>query len=321
MNYASDQLGAAFVKAVFDTRPGSGYDDLIAERYHFPDRYLPIARQAIGDWIVYREPRRGGGRSGYVAAAFVTAVEADPSLPGHSYARVAMFRAFDDVVGLDDGGRYREARLRDVGSRSRLGVALQGRSVRELAEEDFAAIVIAGIGTSLRPETIRATVPIEESLDPATNELIHAAIDEQKRRVVQILLNRKIRYAGFRSRVCAAYDDTCAITGLRIFDRARRAEVQAAHIWSVETGGPDIVQNGIALTATAHWLFDRHLISLTDDFGLLVSHNRIPSELQGLFAHQLERVHLPRDPAFWPHPAYVRRHRSEYLSAEPGKDF
>jgi putative restriction endonuclease len=33
----------------------------------------------------------------------------------------------------------------------------------------------------------------------------------------------------------------------------------------VAEGGPDVVQNGIALSATAHWLFDRHLIALTDD--------------------------------------------------------
>jgi putative restriction endonuclease len=44
------------------------------------------------------------------------------------------------------------------------------------------------------------------------------------------------------------------------------------------------VQNGLALSGTVHWLFDRHLISLTDDYRLLVSHNKVPAELRGLFA-------------------------------------
>ena len=61
-------------KGIFDTRSGSGYDDDIVERYHFPNRYLAIAQRFIGDWIVYREPLRGGGRSGYVATARVVRI-------------------------------------------------------------------------------------------------------------------------------------------------------------------------------------------------------------------------------------------------------
>src|ERR1700726_2622762 len=85
--------------------------------------------------------------------------------------------------------------------------------------------------------------------------------------------------------------------------------------WRVSQGGPDVVQNGIALSATVHWLFDRHLISLTDDLGLLVSHNKVPSELRPLFARQLDRIHLPADRRLWPHPAYVRRHREGFAAA------
>jgi putative restriction endonuclease len=57
------------MKAVFDTKAESGYDDDIVERYHFPNQYLPEIEKAIGDWIVYREPRRGGGSLGYFAVA------------------------------------------------------------------------------------------------------------------------------------------------------------------------------------------------------------------------------------------------------------
>ncbi|HKH66725.1 MAG TPA: HNH endonuclease, partial [Reyranella sp.] len=59
------------MKAVFDTKVASGYDDNIVERYHFPNDYLATAKKAVGDWIVYREPRRGGGSMGYIAVAWV----------------------------------------------------------------------------------------------------------------------------------------------------------------------------------------------------------------------------------------------------------
>lgn len=76
-----------------------------------------------------------------------------------------------------------------------------------------------------------------------------------------------------------------------------------------------MVQNGLALSGTAHWLFDRHLISLTDDYRLLVSHNKVPAELRGLFAAQMERIRLPRNEGLRPNPAYIRRYRESFMAA------
>jgi putative restriction endonuclease len=116
------------------------------------------------------------------------------------------------------------------------------------------------------------------------------------------------------SRSALPYDNRCALTGLRIMNGGGKAEVQAAHIWPVASGGPDVVQNGLALSGTVHWLFDRHLISLTDDYRLLVSHNKVPAELRGLFAKQMDRIHLPTDSKLWPRPAYIARHREAFNS-------
>lgn len=91
--------------------------------------------------------------------------------------------------------------------------------------------------------------------------------------------------------------------------------MQAAHIWPVAEGGPDTIQNGIALSATVHWLFDRHLISLTDNYGLLVSHNKVPSEIRVLFEKHAHRIHLPDDRQLWPHPAYIAKHREAFVNA------
>ncbi|KAK0349792.1 hypothetical protein LTR94_031657, partial [Friedmanniomyces endolithicus] len=104
-------------------------------------------------------------------------------------------------------------------------------------------------------------------IDPETNLLLEDHFAE--RRVEQMLVNRKIRDANFRNHVLDAYENTCAVTGLRIVNGGGKAEAQAAHIWSVAGGGPDIVQNGVALSATAHWLFDRHLITFDDNLCLL----------------------------------------------------
>ena len=201
--------------------------------------------------------------------------------------------------------------LRDLEDPSSAGRALRGRSVRFLDGSDFAAIVDAGLSDTLSEhQAIRLELDIAR-IDPATAELLLEPPSE--RRVEQILLNRKIRSAAFRGHLLDAYDDRCAVTGLRMVNGGGKAEAQAAHIWPVAEGGPDAVQNGIALSATAHWLFDRHLISVGEDFGLLVSHNKVPSELIQLFPASGVPIHLPSNPRLHPRAEYLARHRARFM--------
>lgn len=306
------------MKAVFDTKPNSGYDDEIVRRYHFPTQsnYMAVAHAAVGDWIIYREPQRNGGRRAYIAVARILRIEADPARAKHAYAIIGDYLPFDRPVPFAGGTYgYWEAPLRAVENASRVGATLQGKAMRPLDDADFAAIVSAGLAETLAPENaIRlGLVGVEEAARPF--EFAVAPGLDQVRRVEQLLLNRKIRDANFRRQVCEAYDDTCAVTGLRIINGGGRSEVQAAHVWGVGEGGPDVVQNGIALSGTVHWLFDRHLISLTNEYRLLVSHNKVPAELRALFQRQMDRIHLPRDQRLWPHPTYVERHRDRFMAA------
>ncbi|WP_295166328.1 HNH endonuclease [uncultured Brevundimonas sp.] len=295
------------VKAVFDVKPGSGYNDDITRRYHFPGKapYLETARQAMGDWVVYREPQRNRGRRAYVATARVVRLEPDPDQLGHYYIYVDDYLEFPTPVPFVVDGRYAEAPLRLIFDPTRVGQAVQGKSIRPISAEDFDQIVRAGLADTLAPENA-----IRLGLDPT--EVAPAENVPFDRRIELVLLNRKVRDANFRLEVCRAYDNRCAVTGLRIIDGGGRAEVQAAHIKPVAAGGPDLVQNGIALSATVHWLFDRHLISIGDNYQLLVAHNRVPEELRRLFRPDAEGLHLPGDRRLWPRPSFLAHHRDAY---------
>jgi putative restriction endonuclease len=296
------------VKGVFDTRPNSAYDDDAPVRYHFPSQYRAVAERLVGGWVVYREPRREGGRQGYVAVARVTRIEVDRSTPGHAYAYVDSYLAFDTVVPFKRGDRYAEDPLRLLVNQSQAGQWLQGKSIRLLDEGDFTAIVREGLSDTLDPgNAVRWGLD-----DPNDRQPIDLAWSPDDRRIEQILMNRKIRDASFRRMVCAAYNDTCAITRLRIINGGGRAEAQAAHIVPVAAGGPDIVQNGIALSSTIHWLFDRHLISIDDEYRLLVSHNKVPPEIRSLISRHGEAIMLPDDRSAWPALTFVRRHRAQF---------
>lgn len=299
------------MKGVFEISGNSRYDDLISERYHFPRDYYAIAERLIGDWIVYRETRAARGRMAYIAAAFVERIEPDPADPHHFYARVGQFLEFDRAVPYRDAsGRFAERFLRDMARPADAGRTLRGASVRTIETPDFAAIIDRGLAETLDPDNrIRLELGWAE-IDESTRALLDASIPD--RRIEAMLVNRKIRDANFRNHVLKAYDDTCAVTGLKLVNGGGRAEAQAAHIWPVASGGPDLVQNGVALSATAHWLFDRHLISFDDELRLLVSHNKVPSELRQLFPPSGQRIRLPADPKLHPRTDFVAKHRERF---------
>jgi putative restriction endonuclease len=304
------------VKAVFDVKPNSGYGDEPASRYQFPDKqnYLTAAQDALGDWILYREPKRNDGRQAYIAVARVVRIEPDPQRAGHHLAHLVDFLEFPNPVPFMVDGRYAEAPLRALPDRRLAGQSLQGRSIRPILQEDFDAIVLAGLGEVLAPETA-ARLGVELPADLLAPALRPGFAETVDRRVEQMLVNRAVREASFRLEVCRAYEDTCAVTGLKIVNGGGRSEVQAAHIKPVAAGGPDIVQNGIALSSTVHWLFDRHLISIDPEYRLLVAHNRVPGELRRLFRPEQQGLHLPRDRKLWPHRAFLTYHREKYAGA------
>src|SRR3546814_20105604 len=56
----------------------------------------------------------------------------------------------------------------------------------------------------------------------------------------------------------------------------------AAHIRPVVSQGPDSVRNGLALSGTIHWMFDRGLISIDDGYSILTAQGRVPDKLERL---------------------------------------
>ena len=112
----------------------------------------------------------------------------------------------------------------------------------------------------------------------------------------------------FSTGIKRAYDNTCAISGLRIINGGGRAEAQAAHIRPVHANGPDSLRNGVALSSTFHWMFDRGLISIDDDFSLLFKRNAVPGNALSL-VNRDRRLRVPEQEIYRPHRRFLEYHR------------
>jgi putative restriction endonuclease len=123
------------------------------------------------------------------------------------------------------------------------------------------------------------------------------------------LASRIVRDRIFRRIVLQAYDQRCAVTGLKLINGGGRAEVEAAHIKPVEANGPDILTNGVALSGTIHWMFDRGLIGIADDLEILVSRQVNDQEGVRAMINRTGHALAPQRSSQRPAPHFLRWHR------------
>lgn len=295
---------------VFIHRSNSIYDDSPAERYQFPRQYLSRVQACVGDWIIYYEPRKVVKTRGYFAVAKVQEVISDPSAPAMyvavieagsylDFANPVPFSGPDGVIErgvLSDGGR------------------ISGRSqsaVRPISATDFNRIVELGLteDAALLPRVNSSSYDrdIQDEQSPFQHE--------HDRDRVSYLGSRIVRDRVFRQVVLRAYDARCAVTGLKLINGGGRPEAEAAHIRSVEANGPDIISNGLALSGTAHWMFDRGMISVADDLEILISRRINDIESVRSMINKSGRILYPDRPADRPHPHFLYWHRENCFKA------
>jgi len=291
-------------KAVLTTKVSPGYNDLPEVRYHFPRTYLNQVRQTVGDHIVYYEPRRTtvelsslGGRQSYFGVARVVDIAEDNTKADHFYALIENYLDFDRPVPFADGGYYYESALMKSDGSTNKGAF--GRSVRLVPDSEFDRILKAGFAPILgeeMPTRLPRQFEISEPNIPF------------ERPIVEMTIARPFREKSFMYNVRNAYENRCAMTGLRLINGGGRPEVQAAHIQPVAEKGPDSVRNGLALSGTVHWMFDRGLISIGDDYKILVAKDHVPEDALRLL-NQSRTINLPKDTALQPNARYLRFHR------------
>ncbi len=300
-------------KLILMHKADSIYEDEPDSVYDFPRTYLKAVQEAVGDWVIYYEPVKAGPR-GYFATARIQQVIPKPGAEGRYLALIepGSFLPFDREVPRQINGRPLESALAEADGTPRKGGATQ-LAVRRLPDAEFARIINLGLPQDLEEiEGRRWDGHHEEAAEPAL---------AFQRPVLERLTRRAYRDVAFRRKVRDAYDYRCAMSGLRLRNGGGRPEVQAAHIIPVERKGSDSVRNGLALSGTLHWMFDRGLVSVADDHTILVSRNKVPPEVVDRLILPGGKLRLPADTRHWPHPGNLRWHREnvfgQFLSDDP----
>lgn len=129
------------------------------------------------------------------------------------------------------------------------------------------------------------------------------------------------RDAQFRVDVIKAYEHRCAVCGYDLKLGLSNLALEAAHIKWHQAGGPDSVDNGLALCTIHHKALDRGAIGIDEDKRVLVSAELHGQRwLQELFeAFKNKELRKPTRREWSPNSEFIRWH-SEQVFRKPARD-
>jgi len=113
---------------------------------------------------------------------------------------------------------------------------------------------------------------------------------------------KKVRDQGFRKAIVQLYDHRCALCGIRMLTPEGHTIVEAAHIRPWHKSYDDRPINGLALCRLCHWSFDEGLMSVGNNYEVLVSKRvrtdrNIPGHMMTLADRPIFR---PENEIYWP---------------------
>jgi putative restriction endonuclease len=121
-----------------------------------------------------------------------------------------------------------------------------------------------------------------------------------------------VRGGVFKKEIPKIYNYTCSISGLRIITDQEVQMIDACHIIPFSISGDDTIGNGISLCPNLHRAFDRGLISITDDYRVMVKPFFEENNAYSIKQFEGKELALPRQREFYPLLSNLRKHRKRF---------
>lgn len=198
-------------------------------------------------------------------------------------------------------------------------------------DDSLASILLTPEGREILKDTLLETYfpdtrdgYVESGGDDLPNgNVLNESPNEYKRKLAELKnrLNNEafqeevfVRGGIFKREIPKIYNNTCAISGMRVDALLSISMVDACHIVPFSEGYDDTLVNGIALCPNLHRAFDRGLISISDDYRVLLKKNFVENRESPFNLGQFEgaQISLPADPVHFPALENIAQHRKKF---------
>ena len=124
----------------------------------------------------------------------------------------------------------------------------------------------------------------------------------------------------FRSRILTAYEHRCAVCGYNLHLDNSDLCIEAAHIKWRMAGGPNTEENGVALCALHHRMFDRGAFTISENLRILISQRVYGTKgiSEWLLRYHDQYMLKPQSKMFFPGSEYLVWHRNKVFR-EPAR--
>ena len=121
-----------------------------------------------------------------------------------------------------------------------------------------------------------------------------------------------LRGSVFKREVPKIYNNSCCISGMKVDSILSVSMIDACHIVPFSATHDDTITNGIALCPNLHRAFDRGLISIDNDYKVVVSNSFIESPSDyGILKYKGQKIRLPDTPKYYPSLDNFEWHRNK----------
>ena len=160
-----------------------------------------------------------------------------------------------------------------------------------------------------------------DALGDAMNHILNDDVVTYKKSVIEEINEPReiqeekqfIRGAAFKKTIPKIYKNTCAITGLSVDATINVSMIDACHIIPFAESYNDTITNGIALSPNMHRAFDRGLISIDNNYRVLVSSKFIESDsVYSIRQFEGSSIILPEKSSYYPSLESLAYHRKRF---------
>ncbi|OIQ64347.1 hypothetical protein GALL_541020 [mine drainage metagenome] len=159
----------------------------------------------------------------------------------------------------------------------------------------------------------------EKLLGNIEHKLLHDNAEEYRTEIKKLIRQKNeeeiyLRRGVFKREIPKIYNNTCCVSGMKIDSTINISMVDACHIVPFSESYDDTVTNGIALCPNLHRAFDRGLISIDDNYRVIVKSNFSEKSSLNYFIvpFQGKQISLPIDSNSFPSLNNFYHHRKRF---------